>query len=157
MDHIQPCGRRPDTAVDSPFLLSECLAGGCEGGGGGGASGGGRLAPRCSAVSRVLGCRFGLAGGWRPDEWGGGWGLEWSPFSRLSLLAPTEWQDCERGAMAEEQGRGERSCEAGMVMKPIRKCRRKDARSRTFPTVAELSLLPELEVDREKGETRGWI
>lgn len=39
--------------------------------------------------------------------------------------------------MAEAQEWGERSWEAGMVMKPIRKCRRKDARSLTLPTVAE--------------------
>lgn len=50
--------------------------------------------------------------------------------------------------MAEAQEWGERSWEAGMVMKPIRKCRRKEAKSLTLPTVAEGSFWPPLWCER---------
>lgn len=60
-----------------------------------------------------------------------------SPFSTL----PTKWQERERGAMPLAQGWGACSCEAGMVMKPIRKWRRKEATSRIFPAPGSLAEL----------------
>lgn len=42
-----------------------------------------------------------------------------------------------------------------MVMKPIRKCRRKDAKSLTLPTVAEGSFWVELQFRDEVGRVDG--
>lgn len=82
-------------------------------------------------LSLVLGCLRGLAGGLRvllssvrppPPPPG--------PPPTLSML-PTEWQERERGAIALRQGWGVCSWEAGIVMKPILRERRREAMSRT--------------------------
>lgn len=104
-----PLGR--DTGVSPAFLL------------------GGVSAPDPTMLSLVLGCLRGLAGGLRlssvrppPPPPG--------PPPTLSML-PTEWQERERGAMALRQGWGVCSWEAGIVMKPILRERRREAMSRT--------------------------
>lgn len=92
---------------------------------------GGVSVPDPAMLSLVLGCLRGLAGGLRvllsserppPPPPG--------PPPTLSML-PTEWQERERGAMALRQGWGACSWEAGMVMKPILRERRREAMSST--------------------------
>lgn len=77
---------------------------------------------------------MGLAGGLRDPT---------APSAEPLSTLPTEWQERERGAMLLAQGCGACSWEAGMVMKPILKCRRKEATSRTFPTLVSLADLQE--------------
>lgn len=93
----------------------------------------GSRAVLASALSLVLGWRSGLTGGLRHPA-------APSP-ALLSTELPTEWQERERGAMLLAQGCGACSCEAGIVMNPILKWRRKEATSRTFPTLGSLVAL----------------